>query len=762
MNKRIIAPIIGIAAMTVLAVSTTYAMFTKNFSKSIDVTSGKIDVSLNMTMSSALSRYNDTTPFDAMANAVTLGGEHDAVFELTGTGDLSDSSLTLDRIAPTDQVTTSVSATNASNISIKWRYGITLTGDLVPALSVKFGTQAISTASAGTIYGKWSGLVEPTTTQLLAATDLVVTFPSNPETNNDYYNKTGSVKVFIETVQGNMTVTDPKVTTFGFADSYKATVNSQEVWVHEISSVEQFRNIGVFSYKADDFKTEYGITEDSFCNKNTIYKLIDDIDCDGVSPWYDSTNSVYYDLDEGTDVHTIGDFVFTGVLDGNGHKISNMTVTEKMGDKVSGGECDVGGLFDAIFDAEIKNLTLSSVVINNASAKPGAIIACGYPSSLGSANTLKFENVTIDPSCSLTGKQGCAAFVGYARNDASVSFINCVNSANITASGANTGAFLGSNSGGSGRTFVFTNCTNNGDIRANNLVGGFAGTQTNGCTWTFTNCTNNGDIYGSAATNIGMFMGQKSGSDTVVYVGTNTNSGSIRVPSANIASARNNSYEFKNEDVPTNIHYSGEPENATKANLGDMFVIANDIPALSIGFNSTTKVVEIGNSAGITYDSVLVDVSLGPVDKFSCADSHMLSSGGDNVASQIKSSISELTLKEVTRVGWIKPTAETPTGTYQDTGTIKAKEAYECYLIPFAEVDNPSYSDGYHEDATGGYYVVNNKGQTETFAQIFSIWLTATWRVYLYNGSTVVGFGQWSSPVGVGGAQTYFSNIYSA
>lgn len=140
----------------------------------------------------------------------------------------------------------------------------------------------------------------------------------------------------------------------------------------------------------------------------------------------------------------------------------------------------------------------------------------------------------------------------------------------------------------------------------------------------------------------------------------------------------------------------------------------------------------------------------------------MLSSGGNNVASQSKSSVDQIDLKEVKRVGWIKPTANTATSTYQDAGTIKAKEAYECYLIPFAEVDNPLYTNGYHEDVSGGYYVVNNKGETESFAQIFSIWLTATWTVYLYNGSQTVGFGQWSSPVGVGGAQTYFSNIYSA
>lgn len=165
MNKRIIAPVVTIVAMAALAISTTYAMFTKNVSKTIDVTSGKIDVALNMTMSSALSRYNDTVPFDAMANAQALSSEYDAVFELTGTGDIEDDTLTLGRIAPTDQVTTSISATNSSNISIKWRYGIALSGDITPALSIKFGTKVIPTVEKDvTIYGKWSDVVAPTVT----------------------------------------------------------------------------------------------------------------------------------------------------------------------------------------------------------------------------------------------------------------------------------------------------------------------------------------------------------------------------------------------------------------------------------------------------------------------------------------------------------------------------------------------------------------------------------------------------------------------
>lgn len=254
-----------------------------------------------------------------------------------------------------------------------------------------------------------------------------------------------------------MEVVDPPVTTFGFADSYKVSVNSEDIWVHEIKTPAQFRNIGVFYYKANYFKTAYGIEEESFCNSKTIYKLTDNVDCEGVSPWYDGANGQYYDLDYTSEVHTIGDFVFTGTLDGNGYTIKNMTVTEKMGTKVSAGECDVGGLFDAVHNVTIKNLTLSNVVINNTDAKPGAIIACGFPtSSISEASSLKFESVTVDPSCSLTGKQGCAAFVGYARNTANVSFVNYVNGANLTASGSNVGAFLGSNSGGSGRSFSQT------------------------------------------------------------------------------------------------------------------------------------------------------------------------------------------------------------------------------------------------------------------------------------------------------------------
>mgnify|MGYP003331367852 CR=1 FL=1 len=158
-----------------------------------------------------------------------------------------------------------------------------------------------------------------------------------------------------------------------------------------------------------------------------------------------------------------------------------------------------------------------------------------------------------------------------------------------------------------------------------------------------------------------------------------------------------------------------------------------------------------------------MDASIGPIDSFDVATSKMISSGGVTAFTEEVASISDLTFQEMKRVGWVKPSAETETGTYQDAGTIKDKARYEWCMIPFEHADDAEYSSGYHADSEGGYFVINNKGKTDVFGQIFQIWLQLQIRVCLYDvDNNLVGYGYWSSPVPIGGAQTYFSPVYQA
>lgn len=514
MNKKLIAPIVTIAATFAMAVGTTYAMFTRNVSKTVDVTSGKIDVSIDMTMSEALSRYLDEPPFDAMANAVTLGGDHEAVFELTGTGDLESETLTLDRIAPTDQVTTKVSVTNASNISIKWRYGIQLSGELIPALDIKLGDQVIDTSVTDTtIYQPWSEAIEPSVTELIPETNFVVTFPDDVD-NNDYQGKTGQIKFLVETVQGNMEVHDPAVTKYGFADSYLVDEGLEtEHWVHEIASAEDFRNI----MDTSEHDSKHGQFDyPGAGEKETVYLITQDIDFGG---------SIYTP----EQIEEVKSKNFTGILRGvEGVTLSNVHLTEVMSSSTTTNNA-IWGLFDGVLNASFESFTLSDFTINNSSGKVCGLLATGQekknvPDSEGFDNTayLKVKDVVVLEDCYVNVNANAGALFGNARNLDRIELDNCINNADVTigSGSGNVGGFIGSASFDSlkiGNTKFATNsievnnCTNNGKIESGSS--GYASSLIgyNLHSGTISNYTNNGVINfvgNGSKSNVGVASGQ--------------------------------------------------------------------------------------------------------------------------------------------------------------------------------------------------------------------------------------------------------------
>lgn len=143
-----------------------------------------------------------------------------------------------------------------------------------------------------------------------------------------------------------------------------------------------------------------------------------------------------------------GGILYGGIIDGDGHTISGMTV----------GKEDVFGLVGE-----------------------------------GAKTGLTFKNLTIDGE--ISGTTHVSAFV--ARPRCGVVFENCINKADITGTVAYVGAFIG-NPG----TYVhsFTNCANYGDITCSAVtveVGGFVGGFTQNSSTTYVNCANYGTVTGN-------------------------------------------------------------------------------------------------------------------------------------------------------------------------------------------------------------------------------------------------------------------------
>ncbi len=206
------------------------------------------------------------------------------------------------------------------------------------------------------------------------------------------------------------------------------------------------------------------------------------------------------------------DAPFTGVINGNGKTISNLTVTNQdyCAFIAYAGEGTV-----------IKNLTLENVIIN--STKHAAGVVC-------IANDVTIENVKV------SGEIVAASYAGgIYHNGANVKIVNCENNANVTANrAAGIGAWLTVNAtienvkntgnitgavGASGICHGFAgsikNAVNEGNITSSNVeaAAGIAGVQKGASTYEY--CYNYGDVtstYDNVNASAAGILGQNPGS----------------------------------------------------------------------------------------------------------------------------------------------------------------------------------------------------------------------------------------------------------
>mgnify|MGYP003310505468 CR=1 FL=1 len=213
MKKKLIFPALVAVGSIALGVGATFALFSSNESSRAELEAGVVKVNFENTMTKALSRFADDTPYNAMAHA---GDDNLAVFENGGTASIvsttgDSTKLVLDRISPMDMVSFKATATNASNINIKFRYFVKLEGELLPALQVKIdGTEYATPTNGKTIYSLWSQAMTPDVESLFVK-DVSVYFPYEASVGvdqNSFQGKQCSIEIGIEAIQGNATVVD--------------------------------------------------------------------------------------------------------------------------------------------------------------------------------------------------------------------------------------------------------------------------------------------------------------------------------------------------------------------------------------------------------------------------------------------------------------------------------------------------------------------------------------------------------------------------
>jgi hypothetical protein len=210
-----------------------------------------------------------------------------------------------------------------------------------------------------------------------------------------------------------------------------------------------------------------------------------------------STITLKNDITLSSDWTTIGNTVFRGTFDGDGHTISGFNVQGFV--KISTGyQC--GGLFYSTKYATIKNLTLEgNTTITDISSY---YYQLGMFSCLAANST--FEKCTNKVNITFAKGQNIGGIVGWVQGNCK--FTNCSNEGVIscTDEGNNTGGIVGyvSRDYNSDKYTVFTKCANYADIRYDSEgatsenatgynLGGIVGSLYNG---QFENCLNKGNI----------------------------------------------------------------------------------------------------------------------------------------------------------------------------------------------------------------------------------------------------------------------------
>ena len=186
---------------------------------------------------------------------------------------------------------------------------------------------------------------------------------------------------------------------------------------------------------------------------------------------------------------------YSGVFHGNGHTIKGIQMN------TTGKQYSRAGVFCGIKDATVENL-----VIDSSCSFIGYYVGALGVSVTGS---LVVKNVTN--KAFVNGTYEVGGFIGTIEeieHETVVSFENCTNDGNVSASHLRQGGFVGYITSNTNIAITFSDCINNGAITGN-MCGGFVGLiggNTN-ITMDFSNCTNNNFVSGSRE-GAGGFLGK--------------------------------------------------------------------------------------------------------------------------------------------------------------------------------------------------------------------------------------------------------------
>lgn len=198
---------------------------------------------------------------------------------------------------------------------------------------------------------------------------------------------------------------------------------------------------------------------------------------------------------------------FSGVLDGQGHTIKNLTISQPSvaGNAAVGFIANLKGQ-----NAALKNLNIENLNISTSAEQAGLVGLVSEGATVSGVNV---------KSGSVNGAEATGAIAGRLMIDGTIS--NCTNGADVTSKTYNAGGIVGcAYRTAVGKQTVIKKCTNTGTVTATTVAaGGIVGFNTG----TVEDCTNTGNITSSSDSAGGIVGGQQAAG----YVRGCNNSGNV-------------------------------------------------------------------------------------------------------------------------------------------------------------------------------------------------------------------------------------------
>ena len=362
MKKRtLLTSILTIVMCLSLSVGATFALFTSQSEVNIAVTSARVDVAAKI--------ISTEYSFDQRLNEAS-----GCTYTIN-----NDGGLDIEKMLPGDTITATVSIENKSNIAIKYKVNTSVSGELSNYLVV---TPAIK---GWTYVAENSSIEEQTVT---------ISLPYEVE-DETAKRKTATVTITVDAIQGNYEQID--VWDGSSVDVAWYDPNETE---YSLTTASEF--VGFASLLNGTHTVTISESDLPLSFEGKTVKLESSIDLAGIL--FKPIGSYRKDN------------AFSGVFDGQGYTIKNMSQNTW--------ELDIGyyytdlgmGLFSYVKDATIKNLVMDKASLSGESAICGIVAACAY-------GECTFENITIKNSNCADYQYYAGGIVGWASGNHK--YINC-------------------------------------------------------------------------------------------------------------------------------------------------------------------------------------------------------------------------------------------------------------------------------------------------------------------------------------------------